>query len=580
MNPPERFEIGTRPAAARSTGAPADSPPPPPPPPPRARAAVGDHYLVALLIAGAVAIILVGIRSSVYDLDRYSFPKAMVLHGVALLALPVLLARWRRIELGSVDALLVAFVGWSAVAALLARNHWLALAGFGLSFSGLIVYLAARQIAPARGRALIAALAFAGALGSSLGVAQAYGANWSFLATTRPPGGTFGNRNFLAHLTAIAVPLLLLVRLRARRRLPAFLAAVGLAVAAAAIVLTRSRAAWLGLAAGLVVMLLSTAIGWRAIRSAADRPRRRLRGALLALAVGTAAAVLLPNTLDWRASNPYAQTLNRLTDYRGGSGRGRLIQYRNSAKMLKYDPVFGVGPGNWFVYYPRVTTPRDPAYDVNDPIPTNPWPSSDWVTFAVERGPVGALLLLAALAAAALAALLALGRRDGGPADGAPRAADAALATRDRALGAAALLGALAAAVVCGLFDAVLLLPAPTFFVFAALGTLLPPPRRAAVYRPLGGGTRTVASLAALVLALGLVATTAGQLYALIITRDSTSRRTIDQALTYDPGDYRLYLLLLGRGSCGPHGAYARGAAHLLPYHALPRRALRQCHVR
>ncbi len=322
MNPPERFKIGTRPLWARGVSAPLNAPASEP----VARARVGDYYLLALLMAGAVAIILVGIRSSVYDLDRYSFPKAMVLHAVALLALPVLLARWKQIELGAVDALLALFVAWSGASTLLAHNHWLALAGFGLSFSGWIVYLAARQIAPVRGRALIAALAFAAALGSSLGVAQAYGATWSFLATTRPPGGTFGNRNFLAHLTAIAVPLLLLVRLRARRRVPAFLAAAGLALAAAAIVLTRSRAAWLGLAAGLAVMFLATVIGWRAIRSAVDRPKRRLRGAVLALAIGTAAAVLLPNTLDWRSSNPYTQTLNRLTDYRGGSGRGRLIQ--------------------------------------------------------------------------------------------------------------------------------------------------------------------------------------------------------------------------------------------------------------
>ncbi len=575
MNPPERFEIGTPALARPSVSAPVNAAPAEP----VARARAGDIYLLALLLAGAVTIILVGIRSSVYDLDRYSFPKAMVLHAVALLALPVLLARWRRIELGSVDALLAAFVAWSAVSTLLARNHWLALAGFGLSFSGWIVYLAARQIAPVRGRTLIATLAFAAPLGSALGVAQAYGADWSFLATTRPPGGTFGNRNFLAHLTAIAVPLLLLVRLRARRRLPSFLSAAGLALAAAAIVLTRSRAAWLGLAAGLVMMLLAAVIGWRSIRSAVDRPKRRLRGAVLALAIGTAAAVLLPNTLDWRASNPYAQTLNRLTDYRGGSGRGRLIQYRNSAKMLKYDPLFGVGPGNWFVHYPRVTTPGDPAFDAGDPIPTNPWPSSDWVTFFVERGPIGALLLLAALAAAAIAAVRAL---TGGPRpiDGTAPPPDEVAARRDKALGAAALMGTLGAAVVCGLFDAVLLLPAPTFFVFAVLGTLLPPPRRAVVQRSLSGGGRALASAAALLLALGLAAMTAGQLYSLIITQQSTSRRTVNEALTYDPGDYRLYLLLVNRGTCGPRASYARALVGLLPYHPASRRARAACGVR
>ncbi|HEX9109474.1 MAG TPA: hypothetical protein VF832_19670, partial [Longimicrobiales bacterium] len=289
----------------------------------------------------------------------------------------------------------------------------------------------------------------------------------------------------------------------------------------------------------------------------------------------------------------YAQTLTRLTDFRGGSGRGRLVQYRNSARMLKYDPLFGVGPGNWFVHYPRVTTPGDPAFDENDPIPTNPWPSSDWVTFAVERGPIGVLLLLGALAAAALACLRALRarlpRRVAAPpvddlalASAPPPADDVALAVaiRDRALGAAALLGALAAAFVCGLFDAVLLLPAPTFFVFAALGALLPPPARAVLYRPLGGGQRALLSLGAIVLTLGIAAATAGQLNALVLTQQSTSRRTVDAALTWDPGDYRLYLLMVNRGVCGPRSSYARALYDQLPYHPAAKRARRACGVR
>ena len=505
---------------------------------------------------------LLGIQSDVYDLDRYAFPKALALHVVALLALLVLLPRARRIELGLVDALLVAYVLWSAASSLLARNWWLALGSFGLSFSALIVYFAARAVGRSRGPTLVAWLALAAALGSSLGVGQAYGADWSFLGTTRPPGGTFGNRNFLAHLTSIAVPLLLLVRLRARGSRLAFLAAFALAVAAAAIVLTRSRAAWLGLAAALLAMIVGTLVGWRAIRSG-ERPARRVRGIIVALALGAAAAVFLPNGLDWRSSNPYAETLTRITDYRGGSGKGRLVQYRNSVKMLWFDPVFGVGPGNWFVHYPRVTTPGDRAFDPGDPIPTNPWPSSDWATFLVERGPIGVLLLLGAFAAAAAASLKAAWRGD-----------------RDRALGSVALLGTLAAAFVCGLFDAVLLLPAPTFFVFAVLGALLPSPAHLVVDRPLRGWTRTLTTMGALLVACAVTALTAGQLRALILTQQSTSRRTVNDALTYDPGDYRLNLLMMNRGSCASRVRYARAAADLLPYHAAPRNALRACGVR
>ena len=44
--------------------------------------------------------------------------------------------------------------------------------------------------------------------GLPTGLIQAYGLITSDLtSTTRAPGGTFGNRNFLAHLTAIGLPL-------------------------------------------------------------------------------------------------------------------------------------------------------------------------------------------------------------------------------------------------------------------------------------------------------------------------------------------------------------------------------------
>ena len=86
--------------------------------------------------------------------------------------------------------------------------------------------------------------------------------------------------------------------------------------------------------------------------------------------------------------------------------------------------------------------------------------------------------------------------------------------------------------------------------------------------------------MGALLVACAVTALTAGQLRALILTQQSTSRRTVNDALTYDPGDYRLNLLMMNRGSCASRVRYARAAADLLPYHAAPRNALRACGVR
>jgi O-antigen ligase len=166
---------------------------------------------------------------------------------------------------------------------------------------------------------------------------------------------------------------------------------------------------------------------------------------VLALLLGVIAALVLPNGLSWRSDSPYRDTVMDLTNYREGSGRGRLIQYRNSARLVRMDPVFGTGPGNWPVKYPLVTTRGDPSYAASDPMPTNPWPSSDWVAMLSERGLVAVLLLLAAFAAMGVTAMRRL------------RHPDPALSRR-----AIALLGVLAATIVTGAFDAVLLLAPPT----------------------------------------------------------------------------------------------------------------------
>ena len=67
--------------------------------------------------------------------------------------------------------------------------------------------------------------------------------------------------------------------------------------------------------------------------------------------------------------------------------------------MTRDHAILGVGPGNWQVYYPRYTSPGDPAFDRGDPIPTNPWPSSDWMAMLAERGAPATLCLLAGLGA-------------------------------------------------------------------------------------------------------------------------------------------------------------------------------------
>jgi len=522
------------------------------PPDPRQRRRASG--LAGLLGVGALGVVLALVQSDLFDLDRHAAAKELALHLTALLGLVVLLPRWRRVEAGAVELMLAAFLTWSAVTALLATNHWLAFRSWSVTFSGFVIFLMAREAArQGRGRMVAAGLAFAAVIGALTGLAQAYGLDWSLLAGERAPGGTFGNRNFMAHLLAIALPLVALITLEAEHRWTRALGLAGSGLIAAAVVLTRSRAAWLAMGASWAVIGLALLV----IRRAADRPvlARRPAGLLAALALGTGLALLLPNRLEWKSDSPYAESLKGIVNYQEGSGHGRLIQYRNTLGLVARDPVFGVGPGNWMVRYPQVTTPGDPSFGGADPIPTNPWPSSDWMAFWAERGMVGVLLLLGAGLAAAVTAW----RR---------------LHQPGQALASVALLGCLTAAMVAGLFDAVLLLAAPTLFVFAAVGALLPP-SGTVVAAPLR--RRSAALAAAGLVALLVVLRSAGELTAIALTSQGRQRAVLERASQFDPGNHRLHLYLAMRGSCAQRLPHARAARRLLPFHDWPRRAEAAC---
>jgi hypothetical protein len=209
------------------------------------------------------------------------------------------------------------------------------------------------------------------------------------------------------------------------------------------------------------------------------------------------------------------------------------------------------------VRYPQVTTPGDPSFAGADPIPTNPWPSSDWMAFWAERGLIGVLLLLGAGLAAAVTAWRRLSQ---------PR----------EALAAVALLGSLTAAMVAGLFDAVLLLAAPTLFVFAAVGALLPS-SGAVLSSPLDPRRRRTTLALVSLISLLVVLRSAGELAAIALTSQGRQRVVLERASQFDPGNHRLHLHLAMRGSCAQRLPHARAARRLLPYHDWPKRAAAAC---
>ncbi len=521
-----------------------------------------ERAAVRVLQAGALLVVLAATPYKTFELDRFFVPKELVLHVTAAVALLLVLPGIRRAALARVDQLLALFLALGLVSALFATNWWLAERAVGVSLAGATCFWVARHLARGFHRdALVSALALAAIVGAVTALLQTYGVRTEYVSLNRAPGGTFGNRNFMAHLSAIAMPALLYCALVAKTR-GAFLRwNAGIALVAAALILSRSRAAWLSL---IVCALVLLPLGVIALRRTGGAIRlRRLFVTVLFAAAGAGASLVLPNSLDWKSDSPYLDTARSVVNYKGGSGRGRLVQYGNTLKMSLRHPLLGVGPGNWAVVYPRFASRNDPSL-TDDGMTANPWPSSDWMTFVSERGLASFVVLLLAVIALATDGLRAA-RREADP---------------HERLAACTLVGTLAVLVVVGSFDAVLLLPVNALVAWALLGALSPPSRERRVVEP---PALARVGVGLVVVALGglAAARSATQIGAMSLVNGTTRTSSLERAASLDPGSYRVHVKLgaayLSRGSCGKAVAHAEAARALFPNAAEPRRVLAGC---
>lgn len=531
---------------------------------PTLRTPTGAERTAAIvLVLGAIAVVLAAMPYKAFDLDRFFVPKELVLALTTATIAVALIETSRRVEIARLDVLLIIWLAMNVVSAAFATNIWLAVRALGVTAGGIAAFWGARAIAcTGAGSAVVAGLAAATVVASATSLAQAYGWEPDFVSINRAPGGTLGNRNFVAHLAAIGLPALIYLSLASRRWIVTLLAAAGIGVSVAALVLSRTRAAWLALiVAGAV--LLAAAV-WR--RSIVLVGPVRLRAVFIALLAGgsVAAVLMLPNELDWRSDSPYLETAAGVVNYREGSGRGRLIQYRNSMKLALANPVLGVGPGNWSVAYPDVATRRDPSLDSRG-MTANPWPSSDWVAFASERGLIALAAIALAAAIIALGALHRMGRAQ----------------TTEGALRALALAGTIIITALVGAFDAVLLLGAPSLIAWALVGALMAPATPRWSFTP-GGTLRRGTLIVALLLATLFILRGTGQALAMAVYSDGPGRlATVRRAAIIDPGSYRIRMqaaeLHADRGQCRAARRHAEAARDLYPHAAAPRRILRRC---
>jgi hypothetical protein len=515
-----------------------------------------------LLGLGLVAAVVVALPIAPTDLDRHQLPKETVVHLATwlavLLAKPLPSRELRPALRWSLALLLIVAIASAAVAS----NGWLAFRSTALMITAAAAFVTAAHVsALGAGDIILGWCAAAGVIGAGTGLAQAYGLDSPLFATTRLPGGTFGNRNFMAHFAALTLPLLLMAVMGSKRRLLAVIPAIGSAVLIAAIVLSRSRAAWIGAGIGTATFGMAFILARR--RNAIPDPGGRPALASIAAIAAIACAIVIPNRLAWKSGSPYSDTLIGIANHDEGSGRGRILQYRNTVRLAMEHPILGVGPGNWSIRYADVAPSSDPSWVYGDVVPLNPWPSSDWMALLSELGPIAVVLAL--LFGAALGW----------------RALRAARSSGDRIFAGGALLALLLTTLVTGSFDAVLLLPAPLLLVAISSAALLRRAEEASASAEQPTAIAPPRWILILPLVLGICTLrSVQQTVAYVVAGSGRSLNRLSWAARIDPGSYPLRIALAQRLPCSEARTSIVAAVELAPTWPAPIAAERRCGLR
>ncbi len=330
-------------------------------------------------------------------------------------------------------------------------------------------------LAVAAGRAgpLFQAIQIGAALVSVIGLGQHAQVLPLSIPSFSVPGSTFGNRNVAAEAVATALPLgLAMLETAAGVRWRARLVPVLLGLDALYLAVARTRGAWLGAAAGVLV--------FAALRRPALSRRAVAGGAAILLAAGLAAAVpgrwTAHDALDAKRFEPGSQVVLEALNTSSPVARTRLGLWRRTWAMYRDAPLTGVGPGNFAVLFPRYAEPGAAEDGVLSPGLAPRRAHDDLLERLAETGPLGLGALLALYGAAAMAAV---------------RRARRARAAGDHAnlAFAAGCAGTVAAFAGCGLTGFPMAMPATLFLLAVALGGLAAPDAMVEVTgrpRPLG----------------------------------------------------------------------------------------------
>lgn len=309
--------------------------------------------------------------------------------------------RWSRpVSMGAWLVLATSAISWAAAVgrapgtpyAVAALARWGCLFGLACGVSVIDDTEDARQH-------LLEAITIASAAVAAIGLLQHLELLPLRIPVISTPGSTFGNRNFAAEAMAMALPLGL-AAVGGARRLDLRAAMWGsLALEIVFLAVTRARGAWVGAACGLGAALWLSRI----------RVSRASLAIALSVVVLAGVAAALPgryNPRDAGDSKRYSgvvEVLEEGFDVRSTAVKTRLGLWRRTAAMVRDQPLFGVGPGNWPVVFPRYAEPGARREAVLSATLAPRQAHDDLLERTAETGIPGFLALVALAAGAAIA---------------------------------------------------------------------------------------------------------------------------------------------------------------------------------
>jgi O-antigen ligase len=206
---------------------------------------------------------------------------------------------------------------------------------------------------------------------SLIGIYQMFGGNISSLVNIMSPGSTFGNKNSAAQYILLALPFPYMFLLSSTDRQKKRLFAISAAIATTYLIYTGTRAAWIGLLAASVTLLVLLQIKKPLLQSQIAILKTRIQGKKIILG-GILLFVLLMNLIppyfieDFGRGTPtFAQRLGTAFDLdQDPSFQVRLGLWANTLEMFKDHPLLGIGKGNFKIIYPLYATKarKDPQF--------------------------------------------------------------------------------------------------------------------------------------------------------------------------------------------------------------------------